>query len=118
MNLGGKAVAVIAILGVGIPGVLYELSLALDALGIHWPMMRFLVWGALGVGGLLFFGFVVLLMIEQIQDHLLYQMYLRSRGKRIRTAENLYECPYCGNRKIREFEHQCPVCGKSLFPFR
>lgn len=113
-EFGGKALVAIAIVGVGIPGVLYMVSLTLDALGIHWPGMRFLIWGALGAGGLLLLGFLVLLIIEQIQDHVLYQMYLKSRGKRIRTAENLYECPYCGNRKIREFEHQCPVCGKIL----
>ncbi len=113
-DFGGKMILAIAIVGICIPLALYAVSLGLDSLGIHEPVLPYLIWGSLAVGAILLLGLIVLIVVEQIQDHLLYRMYLKTRGKRIRGPRNVAECPFCGNRNIREFELYCPVCGQKL----
>jgi len=113
-DFGGKIVLAIAILGIGIPALLWAISLALNALGIQWPALRFILLGALAGGGILFLGLLSLVIVEQIQDHLIYKMYINSRGKRIPSAQGWSECPFCGNRKIKDFENSCPICGRVL----
>jgi hypothetical protein len=113
-DFGGKMILTIVIVGIGIPALVYAVSRGLEALGIRWPVLQSLFWGALAVGLTLSVGFIGLLVIEQIQDHLLYKRYLKTRGKRVRRDNNGSECPFCGCRNIREFEAFCPVCGQKL----
>ncbi len=81
---------------------------------MQWPALARLIHGSLIIGGALFALLLVLIIIEQIQDGLLYRMYRKSLGKRIRGTGNIAECPYCGNRNVQEFERVCRVCGKTL----
>ena len=103
----------ILIIGLGIPVGFYLSSRLLDLFGVHFPLLVQLIRVFLEIGALLLLLFFVLVVAELIQDHFLYKRYLRERGKQIQT-----ECPYCGNRQIRSFEHFCPVCGEKITPRR
>jgi protein-S-isoprenylcysteine O-methyltransferase Ste14 len=58
--------------------------------------------------------FIALLVIEHAQDKILFHQYLKNRSKKQLVAEGLYECQFCGCRKVHEFDTICPVCGKKL----
>jgi ribosomal protein S27E len=98
--------ALIGILGIGLglPAVITVVSrlLGLPALQGWARVLAEIGAGLLGL-------FFVLVIVEQIQDHLLYRRYLRERGQHVDG-----ECPYCGNRQIRSFDHFCGVCGKKI----
>ncbi len=113
-DVGIKMISAIGVFVIGIPSVGYGLSILLGAWGIQWAVLKRLIFGSLLVGGVLFALLLALIIAEQIQDHLLYRMYRKSLGKRIRGRGNVLECPYCGNRNVQEFEHTCRVCGKML----
>ena len=117
-HFGTRALAVIGLFGVVFPVILYGISILLEAFpqAVSLPsgLVRQLMIGSLGVGCVLLAVFVILLIVEQIQDVLLYQVYRKSRAKRIPLADGRYECQFCGCRTLREFEHTCPVCGKVL----
>jgi hypothetical protein len=113
-DFGAKMILAIAILGIGIPALLGGISLVFDAMKIQCHALHLLMRDAIITGGVLLLVLLVLLIFEQIQDHLLYQKYLKERGKRIRGGPDGSECPFCGYRGLKEFEAYCPICGHKI----
>lgn len=91
-------------IGLGLPAVI-TLVARLLSLPVLQGWARVLAEIGAGLLGLFF----VLVIVEQIQDTMLYRQYLRERGKHVDG-----ECPYCGNRQLRSFDHFCGVCGKDI----
>ena len=113
LNLNGpgtKILVGILVLGLGIPG----LVLALQWLGLEWSWLPGLAFGSLCLGGSLLVVFTILVGMELTMDNALYRRYQAGLRKRIPLADGLSECPYCGCRRVRDFEQHCPVCGKVL----
>jgi hypothetical protein len=99
------------ITGLGIPAGLYLSARLLEHFRLHWPLLDLLARVFIGIGAFLLLLFFLLVVVEQIQDHLLYRRYLRERGKQIQD-----ECPYCGIRQIHPFDYVCPVYGGEIHP--
>lgn len=114
IHFGGPALTVIGLLGIVLPLLLYGLSLLLQAVHLPYAFAQRLMVVSLALGGALLVAFIILLIVEQIQDARLYQVYRRGREKRLLLPDGHYECQFCGCRALREFEHICPVCGKTL----
>ena len=109
-NISSRVLAVIAFTGIVVPGLCWLLQI----LGLDWPALGVLMRAGLWMGGALLVLFIALVLIEQIQDHLLYRAYQRGLSRRLQGKEGRSECPYCGNRALKDFETCCPICGKEL----
>lgn len=66
------------------------------------------------VGAFVFTVFLVLIVVEQVQDHYFNAQYQKQRSQKIRLANGYYECQYCGNQRVRENDKTCEVCGKEF----
>ncbi len=108
-DFSAPALKIIAIIAVGLPAALWLASYVSGLLGQKLIVLGQLALAFMEVGGVLLLLFFALIVLEQIQDHALYQQYLRERGKQVEG-----ECPFCGNRQLHSFEHFCPVCGKKV----
>ncbi len=111
---GGRFLLAIALLLGAIPALLWLCSLLLRATRLNTAIIPYLIKLSLILGGLVLVGFVILIVLEQVQDAYLHRVYLRGRGTRIRLTSGESECPYCGNRQVQEFDKRCQVCGKEL----
>ncbi len=109
-----KFLAAIGLLVGGIPVLLWLVSLLLRAAHVSSGIILDLIKVSLILGGLLLALFLILIVLEQVQDHYLHRVYLKGRGQRIRSANGEAECPFCGNRQVQDFEKRCSVCGKEL----
>ncbi len=97
-----------------IPALLYGLSYLLDFLNIQHAVLSLLIKGSILAGIGLFAILILLLIIEGVQDRRYDLWYQKNRKKKIKLSETAYECQYCGNQKVGEFERFCRVCGKEL----
>ncbi len=109
-----KFLIAIALLVGAVPALLWLFSLLLAAAQLSTRIDLDLIEASLILGGLLLVVFLLLIVLEQVQDHYLHRVYLKSRGQRIRLANAEAECPFCGNRQVPAFEKRCSVCGKEL----
>ncbi len=112
--VGGKFLMAIALLLGAIPALLWLVSLVLRAAHVDTMIIPDLIKLSMLLGRVLLADFLILIVLEQVQDAYLHRVYLRGRGKRIRLANGAAECPYCGNRQVQEFEKRCSVCGRDL----
>ncbi len=112
--VGGKLLMAIALLVGAIPALLWLASLVLRAAHLNTVIIPALIKMSMLLGGLLLAAFVILIVLEQVQDAYLHRVYLRGRGKRIRLASGEAECPYCGTQQVQDFERRCSVCGRDL----
>lgn len=103
-NFSGPVLKVILSIGLGLPAGLVLLNYVLEQAGLHLPLLEHAIWFLLAAGGVALLLFLGLVILERIQDNLLYRRYLRERGQHINE-----ECPYCGNRQLRPFEYACSV---------
>jgi hypothetical protein len=112
-DYGLKAILVVLLLG-GAAGFFHFAAKLLHRFPVQsvlaQAISRLFFWLALVLVGL----FVLLLIIEGIQDAVYDVVYRKTRFKRIKAPGMYYECPFCGSRKVREFERVCLVCGKEL----
>lgn len=111
---GVKSLSVIGIFLVLLPAGFYVVSLLLGPTNPVSQVMLDLAKTAALIGAFLLAAFVVLLVLEQVQDRIIFRQYLKKRSRKLPAAGGLYECQYCGCRTVREFDAVCPVCGKSL----
>lgn len=113
-DFSAKALAFIGLLGLVFPAGLWGLELLLQTWQVNWPWLAALRWILFSLGALLLAAFLLLVILEQIQDHWLFKRYLSSRRKRLTRPGRLGECPYCGNRQLQDFQQTCPICGHLL----
>ncbi len=104
--------AVIATIGLGLPGLFFLVEHILAIWNIVFPPLRGWIDGALFLGGGLLILFFLFVILEQAWDRAIYHRYQRSlaTGQRLLAGE----CLYCGNRRVQAFERFCRVCGKEL----
>lgn len=108
-GIAGPALVAIAIIGLVVPGASLLISHLLDLAGLRLPIIEQTARIFLISGGLLLLLFALLVIAEQIQDQILYRRYMEQRGRQAAG-----ECPFCGNRQIRDFEPFCPICGERI----
>lgn len=108
-DFSGPALKIIVIIAVGLPAALWLSSYVSGLLGQKLFLLEQLAVAFLEFGGISFLLFFALVMLEQFQDRVLYQQYLKERGKQVEG-----ECPFCGNRQLHPFQFFCPVCGKKV----
>ena len=107
-------IVVIALFTLVLPGLLYLLFLFLEMIRVHWLLLLTIMRGSLGLGLALLGVFLLLIIAEQIQDRAIVRAYDSSRSKRLPAPGGLFECQYCGNRRVRAEQYICDVCGKTL----
>ncbi len=96
------------------PAALYAGSQLLSPVNPAAPVLLNAARLSAMIGACLLAAFALLLIIEQVQDKVIFRQYLKSRNKKLLLANGRYECQFCGCRSVREIDVVCPVCGKSL----
>lgn len=109
IHYGGKIILIGSIVAFGIPGIL-----ALINRYLHSKMIDRIQWIVLMIGILILMFSFLYLLIELHQDKKIDQYYTTHRNVKIKIQEGLYECGICGNRKLKEKDAQCMVCGNHL----
>ncbi|MEW5870506.1 MAG: hypothetical protein AB1894_14620 [Chloroflexota bacterium] len=110
---GGKAIAVILAM-LGLSAGLYLLSSGQPAPAPLWQAVRILARLSLILGVASLALFILLLLAEQIQDHLYDRVYRRQQGYKLPTSGEFFECQYCGSRQVRPGDARCPVCNQEF----
>lgn len=107
-------IVVIALFTLLLPALLYLLFLFLGMMQVQWLFLITLMRSSVGLGFVLLGVLLVLIIDEQIQDRAIVRVYDRNRSKRLNAPGGLFECQYCGNRRVRAEQHCCEICGKTL----
>jgi hypothetical protein len=111
---GTKMIAAVGAFLCVIPTILYAVSLFLRLAQIDFGAIDRLIRFSVDIGFALGVILLVLLIVEQIQDHYLNVVYFRNRNRKVALSDGYYECQYCGNRKVGASSKYCLVCGKPL----
>ncbi len=111
---GAKALLIIGFFLVVMPVIFYLGSIFLDPAHAPVRILLDLAKISAGIGIVLLAAFLILLVVEQAQDRIIFRQYLKNRRQKLPAGNGLYECQFCGCRTVREFDATCPVCGKSL----
>jgi len=97
-----------------LPAVLYSIVLVWNGAGTVTDLLMSMIKTSFVVGAFVFIIFLVLIVVEQIQDHYYDVRYQKQRSQKVLLADGFYECQYCGNQKVRENDKSCHVCGKEF----
>ncbi len=117
LDLNGSSHIFLKIIGTFIllvPAMLYLCGVLLGLAQVDVEIIPQLIGTSLIAGGGVIGVWVILIAYEQIQDHLFDAHYRRARRHKLRVSEYVYECQYCGNRRMREDDRTCSVCGRTL----
>jgi hypothetical protein len=117
LNLNGSSYIFLRLIGalfILVPVALYLCGLLLSLGQVDSGIIPQLIGLSLIVGGGVVGVWVVLIVYEQIQDHPFDAHYRRTRHRKLLISEHVYECQYCGNRRVREDDCTCSVCGRAL----
>ncbi len=110
---GAIFVKMIALFLIIIPAVLYFITLLpgkVATTGILLSAIKV----SLAVSGFISVILLILVIVEQVQDHYIDVQYQKYQGRKLRLANGNYECQYCGNRWVKENDKTCQVCGREL----
>lgn len=119
LNLNQPSTTFLKIIGffvVLLPAVLYGIKLAWNEAGVITTLLRSLIKTSLVVGASVFIVFLMLIVVEQIQDYYYDIQYQKQRSQKVVLVNGFYECQYCGNQKVRKNDKVCNVCGKDFAP--
>ncbi len=114
IHFGPRVVAIIGLLTLAAPAVLYLCYSVLGFLGIHLELILSAVSISFAAGVALLALFVLLLGVEFVQDRSRDRQYKRTRMRKLEISEGWYECQACGNRLLRAEDKACDVCGQRL----
>jgi len=117
LNLNQPGMLFVKLIGlfmVMIPAVVYAIMLVFRLSGIARAFLLRAIKISFVVGGLIFVVFLVLIIVEQIQDHIVDMNYQKQRDQKILLSNGKYECQYCGNQKVKKNDKICSVCGKEF----
>jgi uncharacterized paraquat-inducible protein A len=109
-------VGVIGFLMVLIPGVSYGILLVWNKNGIIRDLLVGIKKASFVLGAVVLVVFLVLIVVEQVQDHYFDTWYQKQRSQKVVLANGYYECQYCGNQRVRENDSSCNVCGREFQP--
>ncbi len=117
LNLNEPSSKILTMIGlflVAIPVVFTVGGFLLSAANVPVNLLNDLRNGSVAAGLILAAGFVILIVVEQIQDHLIDAAYQRNRNRKLPLPAGGFECQYCGSQKVRALDKCCPVCGHLL----
>jgi hypothetical protein len=117
LNLNQTSMLFVKVIGVFmllIPSILYGMVLILDKTGNVRNLLLSIIKVSFVIGASVLVVFLVLIVVEQIQDHYLDLQYQKQRTQKVVLANGYYECQYCGNQRVRENDKICNVCGKEF----
>lgn len=114
INYGEQFLGLVGLFGVAIPAALYLVEQVLAFFGVQWGWLRFILCGSAAIGVGLLVIFALLLAVEFTQDAYLNRHYRQTQNRKLKIADGVYECQYCGCRTVKENDNRCPVCGKKL----
>ena len=111
---GTTFVKVIGFFLVLLPAVLYGIVLIWSGTGIIRTLLLKFIKVSLMAGAFVWIVFLLLIVVEQIQDHYFDAHYQKQRDQKVPLADGYYECQYCGNQRVLENDRACNVCGKEF----
>lgn len=111
-------VKIISLLLVLIPAILYAVVLLSSEVSIIRIILMRMIKVSFVAGVFVSIGFLVLIVVEQMQDHYFDVEYKKQRCQKLLLANGDYECQYCGNQKVRKNDKTCSVCGKEFASIR
>lgn len=114
INYGEQFLGLVGLFGIAIPAGLYVVEQGLALFGLRLSWLRSVLCGSAAIGIGLLVVFALLLTIEFTQDAYLNRQYRRTQNRKLKIADGIYECQYCGYRTVKANNRQCPVCGKEL----
>jgi hypothetical protein len=117
LNLNQTSMVFVKVIGVFmllIPSILYGMVLLLDKTGNVRNFLLSIIKISFVIGASVLVVFLVLIVVEQIQDHYFDVQYQKQRSQKVLLANGYYECQYCGNQKVKENDETCDVCGKKF----
>lgn len=97
-----------------IPAVLYGFLRLCSGTGTIGTFLLSLMKSSFAAGVSVLIVFLILIAVEQVQDHYFDILYKKQLGKKILLVNGSYECQYCGNRRVQEKDKTCEVCGKEF----
>jgi uncharacterized paraquat-inducible protein A len=109
-----QVLVMISVLTIVVPIALYIGFMLLGQFGINGIALKSAIRISIAIGLALLALFVLLLIIEGVQDHFQNVRYTGNKSQRLRLANGYYECQYCGYQKVRASDRRCPVCSKDL----
>jgi len=109
-----RILVLIGILTIAAPITFYLCFRLLGFFGISGTGLLFAIRLSVAIGVVLLALFVLLLLIEAVQDRLVDAHYFKIKNRRLKLVDGDYECPYCGSQKVCAADRRCPVCFKDL----
>ncbi len=113
-GFGFRILALIAILTLAVPVILYLCYSALGFLGIRLEIILSVISISFNAGIVLLILFLLLLAVEFAQDRSRDIHYQSIRNRKLKISDEYYECQGCGNRLVRVTDSKCQVCGRDL----
>ena len=107
IGYGGKVILVGIICAFIIP---MSISVIFKNDSMLWNISKI----SFGIGVLILVLFFVLLKIELYQDKKLNNHYEKNKNEKLLVGEDTYECQACGNRRIRQRDKICNICGNKF----
>lgn len=117
LNLNQPGMLFVKLIGlfmIIIPSASYAFLLAFRLTGTIRTILFSGIKISFGFGGLIFLVFLILIVLEQIQDHYFDVQFQRQRDQKILLSNGNYECQYCGNQKVKKNDKICSACGKEF----
>lgn len=110
----GRILGLICVPLAAVPAVLWLLARILGAAGQDSAGVLRVARVSFGAGLGLLGLFLLLVIVEQVQDARYDRAYRRQRPRKLARPGGGYECQYCGNRQVRAADRRCGVCGREL----
>jgi uncharacterized paraquat-inducible protein A len=117
LNLNLSSIVFMRVIGfliVILPALLYGILLLWRRTEIISTILLRMIHVSFVAGAFVLVVFLVLIVVEQVQDHYFDAQYQKQRGQKILLANGYYECQYCGNQRVQENHKTCEVCGKEF----
>jgi len=117
LNLNPSSIVFVKVIGfliVILPAVLYGILLLGGRVGILRTILLSTIRVSFVAGTFVLVVFLVLIGVEQVQDHYFDAQYQKQRSQKILLANGYYECQYCGNQRVQQNHKTCEVCGKEF----
>lgn len=77
----------------------------------HVELFSTLICISIGIGLIITFFFIVLLIVELKQDKNIDRKYIKIKKKKLALGNGLYECQSCGSRQVTATDKNCGICG-------
>ncbi len=114
IHFGSQVIAVVALLTLAAPAILFLCYSILGFLGIKLQVILSAISTSFAVGVMLLALFALLLAVEFVQDQSRGKQYKKIRMRKLEISDGYYECQACGNRLLRAEDTTCLVCGQRL----